>query len=122
MFDYLTPADRPVVDGLEEHEIVAAKDQPEYIPLRCLRSHGIEGNVMSRWTFTPDQRKAVAEGADIFLTLMTFHRPLQPILLAVSDAPNKDYFEALFGLKPHVPIPAENDGMLEKEAQCKLSQ
>jgi hypothetical protein len=100
MFEYLKPADRPVVDGLEKHEVVYAKDQPEYLPLRTLRSNTREAQVMSRWTLTPEQRKAVAEGADIFLTLLTFGSPLQPITLAVSDNPNKDYFEHSFNLIP----------------------
>ncbi|HWQ97243.1 MAG TPA: hypothetical protein VN538_03995 [Clostridia bacterium] len=101
-FDYLLPADRPVVDGLEKHEVVYAKDQPEYLPLRCLRSVSADVKVMSRWTLTPEQRKAVAEGADIFLTLFTFGQPLQPIILAVSDNPNPAYFESYFNLVPVV--------------------
>lgn len=96
MFEYLTPADRPVVDGLESHEVVFARDQPQYIPLRCLRAETPEGDVMSRWTLTPEQRKAVTDGADIFLTLQTFGNPLQPILVAVSDSPNAAYFAARF--------------------------
>jgi hypothetical protein len=98
IFQYLQPAQRPVIDGLEEHEVVYAKDQPEYLPLRSLRSNNRNVYVMSRWTLTPEQRKAVADGADIFLTLMTFGEPLQPILLAVSDNPNADYFRSNFNL------------------------
>ena len=85
MLDYLQPRDGPVVDGLASHEVVYAKDQPEYNPLRTLRSDGPMGRVISRWTLTPEQRKAVAEGADVFLELSTFHKPLQPIRIAVSD-------------------------------------
>jgi hypothetical protein len=98
MFEYLKPAQRPVIDGLEEHEVVYAKDQPQYLPLRSLRSNNRNVDVMSRWTLTPEQRKAVADGADIFLTLMTFGNPLQPILMAVSDNPNLDYFRHTFNL------------------------
>lgn len=92
MFEYLQPADRPVIDGLEKHEIVMAKDQPEYNPLRCLLGNTPEGERLSRWTLTEDQRKAVANGADIFLELLTFNRPMNPIRLAVSDNPNPDFF------------------------------
>lgn len=86
MFEYLSPADRPVVHGLEDKEVVYAKDQPEYIPLRTLVSQTEEREVISRWTFTDEQRKAIAEGADVFLILMTFGAPLQPIKMAVSDS------------------------------------
>lgn len=99
MFEYLKPADRPVVDGLEKHEVVFAKDQPQYVPLRCLRGARPDGEVMSRWSLTLEQRKAVAEGADIFLSLLTFNGPLQPIIMAVGDTPNELYFREHFNLK-----------------------
>jgi hypothetical protein len=83
--DYLLPKDGPVFDGLESKEVVYAKDQPEYIPLRTLVYAGRDTKVISRWTLTDEQRKAVAEGADIFLMLFTFGHPLQPIQMAVSD-------------------------------------
>jgi hypothetical protein len=83
MFDYLSPRNGPVIDGLESQEVVYAKDQPKYIPLRTLKSRSPQGAVLSRWTLTPEQRKAVTEGADIFLELLTFHRPLQPIRIAI---------------------------------------
>lgn len=82
---YLSPADRPVVDGLEAQEVVYAKDQPEYIPLRTLRSNTAEARVLSRWALTPEQREAVAAGADIYLELLTFGNPLQPILMSVGE-------------------------------------
>lgn len=85
MFDYLQPKDGPVVDGLEDEEIVYAKDQPEYIPLRTLKSSARSGAVISRWSPTEEQRKAIADGADIFLEMWTFHQPLQPIRMSISD-------------------------------------
>lgn len=85
MFDYLSIKDGPVVEGLEHLEVVYAKHQPEYLPLRSLVSSDNMGAVISRWTFTPEQRKSIAEGADIFLEVNTFHQPLQPIRIAVSD-------------------------------------
>ena len=85
--DYLQPFDGPVVVGRESEEVVFAKDQPEYIPLRTLayETYPNSGDirVMSRWTLTPEQRKKVSEGSDIFLTLLTFGGPLQPILMGI---------------------------------------
>ena len=85
MFDYLSPKDGPVIDGMESREVVYAKNQPEYIPLRTLPEGGPMGGVVSRWTLTPEQRKLVADGADIFLELSTFHGPLQPIRMGIGD-------------------------------------
>jgi hypothetical protein len=77
----------PVVPGLEQHEVVYAKDQPQYIPLPTLRSR--DGRVMSRWAFTPEERQQIANGADLYLTLHTFLGPLQPIqveIISVDDS------------------------------------
>jgi hypothetical protein len=112
MFEYLSPADRPVINALEAHEVVYAKDQPEYIPLRTLRGNTPEVPVLSRWTLTPEQRKAVADGADIFLQLLTFGNPLQPIVMAVSDKPNPDYFRERLQL----PCQPESSLLLGKSA------
>ncbi len=80
----LRPKDGPVVSELEALEIVFAKDQPEYTPLRVLRSSAPHGNVLSRWTLTAQQRKLVAEGADIFLSVRTFGMHLQPVQMLVA--------------------------------------
>lgn len=98
MFEYLQPADRPVIDGLEPYEFVMAEKQAEYNPLRCLPGATREGERLSRWTFTPEQRQAIANGADIFLELYTFNGPMQPIRIAVSDNPNPDFFREAYRL------------------------
>ena len=86
MISYLSPAEGPVVPGFESQEIVYAKDQPQYRPLRTLVSDpGSEHRVISRWSPTEEQRKALSEGKDIFLELLTFGNPLQPILMWVAD-------------------------------------
>lgn len=85
MFQYLKPKDGPVFDGLQHKEVVYARIQPQYIPLRTLVSAGADRKVISRWTLTEEQRKAVADGADIFLQLLTFGDPLQPIIMAVGS-------------------------------------
>lgn len=116
MFDYLSPRDGAVVDGLESEELVYAKDQPEYIPLRTLKAVGAQGQVLSRWTLTEDQRKAVAAGADIFLELSTFNRPLQPIRMAISDASgNKfsDWFKVCMLNKPVTAVEQHDETFLK---------
>ena len=85
MYEFLSPRNGPVIDGRESEEVVYAKDQPQYQPLRTLVNFDSERRVTSRWTLTDEQRKAVYEGADIFLELLTFGQPLQPIRLAIGD-------------------------------------
>jgi hypothetical protein len=85
MISYLKPKDGPVINGHESDEIVYAEDQPQYIPLRTLVGSDRDRKVLSRWSPNPEQRKALAEGADIYLQLLTFGDPLQPILMFIGD-------------------------------------
>lgn len=60
--------------------IIYAADQPQYRPLDTVKLEGGEGRVISRWSLTAEERKAVAEGADLYLQQLTFNTSLQPIL------------------------------------------
>jgi hypothetical protein len=44
MFEFLHPHNGPVIDGLEKWEVVMAKDQPQYSPLRCLVGNTEQGS------------------------------------------------------------------------------
>ncbi len=79
-FHYLQAASDFVVKELKDRQVVYAEDQPEYL-------------VLSRWPLTSEQRAAIAAGADIYLELLTFNRPLQPIVMFVADQVNVDYFK-----------------------------
>lgn len=98
MFSFLQPHDGPVVRELESKEIIYAAHQPEYNPLRVLRSTSVQGAVLSRWTLTPEQRQAIANGADIYLELLTFGFPLTPIRVAVGQDVDPDYIREQFGI------------------------
>jgi len=96
-FDFMKSYDGPVVEGAEELEVVYAADQPQYNPLRVLRTNTAEGAVLSRWTLTDVQRDMVAGGGDIYLELLTFGAPLQPIRMAVGrDVSFSDLARARF--------------------------
>lgn len=69
-------------------QVVYAEHQPEYLPLPSIRYPGNpQGPVTSRWSFTEEERRAIADGADLYLTLLTFHQPLQPVLMQVFTDP-----------------------------------
>lgn len=97
-FHYLMAADT-VHKDLKGYEVVYAKDQPEYLPLATIRSNYRDGAVLSRWPLTREQRKAVANGADIYLELLTFGHTLHPIKMFVTDVLNVEYIKADYGLK-----------------------
>jgi len=74
----------PVVPGLEKYEIQLGGPevgQPEYQGLPALRSP--DGRVLTRWTFTKEERAAIANGADLFTTCLTLNHPFQPIMVTV---------------------------------------
>jgi hypothetical protein len=87
MFDYLSASIGPVVEGLEDFEKIYALEQAEYIPLRTLP--GEDGqSAITRWGLSDAQRKAIAEGADIFLEVIHFRGPLAPVRMAIGKQEN----------------------------------
>ena len=69
----------PVVAGSTLSEIIFAKDQPQYRPLPVLKD--INGTLVSRWRLGWIERLRVLFRGDLYLTIMTFNKPLQPVLL-----------------------------------------
>ncbi|NGO50483.1 hypothetical protein [Allomesorhizobium camelthorni] len=86
MFDFVEPHSGPVVVGLEKFETVYAKDQPQYRPLRTLPARN-GTSAISRFHFTDAQRKAIADGADLYLELLHFGGPLAPSLMMIMSEP-----------------------------------
>lgn len=65
-----------------ESEIVIAKDQPPYIPLPAVvTSNGI----VTRWKPTFSERLKLIFGGSLYLQVLTFGRPLQPVKLSVEE-------------------------------------
>lgn len=61
--------------------VVLAETQPQYLSLPSILTP--TGIVISRWTFTTEERARIASGEDMYLTVHTFgHRP-QPVDLSV---------------------------------------
>jgi len=73
----------------DSQEVIFAKDQPEYAPLPAAIVKRDEGQaVVTRWRFTDEERAAIANGADLYLELLTFGQPLQPIRMLVGEEPD----------------------------------
>ena len=76
----------PVVPRSDLPEQVFAKDQPGYIPLPA--HVGPDGTVTTRWRLSFIERLTVLIGGSIWLQVLTFDEPLQPVKLMV-DCPIK---------------------------------
>jgi hypothetical protein len=82
MFEYLSASIGPVVEGLEDFEKIYALEQGQYIPLRTLPGENGD-SAITKWELSEEQRKAIAEGADILLEVLHFKGPLAPVRLMV---------------------------------------
>lgn len=77
----MTPIEE-IIPGfkLPENELaIYAKDQPEYVPLPMWK--GPDGLRVSRWQLTWKERLQVLLGGSLWLSVLTFERPLQPVKL-----------------------------------------
>jgi hypothetical protein len=73
----------PVMPGSEPIEIILGKDQPEYMPLPVVYLNSPSVPMLSRWRLSEEERAAVAEGADIVLTQLTFGGLFRPVNLQI---------------------------------------
>ena len=71
----------PVIDSPYIHEVVYAKDQPEYIPLPVVKQRN--GVLTSRWKLSWKERLRVLFSGSIYLQICTFNQPLQPSRVSV---------------------------------------
>lgn len=78
----------PVEPNIEVPEgwrrVVYAEHQKEYLPLPCLQENASTGHVITRWSLTWKERLYILFTGELWLTLLTFHKPLQPILLKLN--------------------------------------
>lgn len=63
------------------HNIVYAKDQPQYLPLPALKIDSPRGEVISCWKMTFRERLKVLFTGKIWLSMWSFNKPLTPCLL-----------------------------------------
>lgn len=67
----------------EGQHVVYAAGQPEYQPLPAWKKPG--GEVVSRWRLTWRERLSVLFGRDLYVEVLTFNAPLQPIFMTFSE-------------------------------------
>ncbi len=67
----------PISLGYPDHEVIYAKDQPEYIPLPAYKWK--DGTVVTKWQLTWKERFLILFNGHFFFSILTFNNPLQPI-------------------------------------------
>lgn len=67
-----------------ETNAIYGEGQPQYEPLPVLLFPN--GQVISCWQLSEEEKKRVAETGQIWLSQLTFNRPLQPVFMTVEKA------------------------------------
>ena len=76
----MSPAS-PVFPDLDLPETVFAKNQPEYLPLPSYRTD--DGIVVTRWKLSFAERLTLLFSGNLWLSVLTYNRPLQPVKIEV---------------------------------------
>ena len=74
----------------KEQNVVFAKDQKEYLPLPAYKEQSTEGYVVSCWKLSFLERLKLLFFGKLWVNVMTFNHPLQPMYFTVSK---KDIFQ-----------------------------
>ena len=70
----------PVIPDENHNEIIVAEHQDEY---ENLPSIPIENGILTRWKLSDEEKAIVAETGDVYLFMLTFGKPVTPIMLTV---------------------------------------
>jgi hypothetical protein len=63
----------------KEQNVTYAENQKEYLPLPAYRDES--GRVVTCWKLSPEELEEVSETGVIWLDMLTFNQPLQPVML-----------------------------------------
>lgn len=78
--DIVDPRVDPLLVPEGSKAVVIAEHQDEYRDLPSIRTP--DGQVITRWTLTDQERLAVSMGEDIYITLLS-HGPINPLFATV---------------------------------------
>ena len=63
--------------------IVYGAKQPEYIPLPAEYRGGKSGEILTCWELSPEELQRIQETGKIWVGVLTFGQPLQPLYVSV---------------------------------------
>lgn len=78
--DITDPRIDPALVPAGSRAVVIAEHQDEYRDLPSVRTP--DGQVITRWTLTDEERLAILKGADVFVTLLSAG-PINPFFVTV---------------------------------------
>jgi hypothetical protein len=72
--------------NFKEANVTFAKDQPEYQPLPAFRADSQDGEVITCWNLSFSERLRILFKGEIWLSLLTFNKPLTPCFLTTKKS------------------------------------
>lgn len=69
--------------NFDKANVVFAANQPQYKPLPAEYRGGKSGEILTCWELSPEEIERVKETGKIWLSVLTFGQPLQPVYLSV---------------------------------------
>ena len=69
--------------------IMAEQQQDTYQPLPSIKTP--QGCVITRWALSDVERRAIFDGADVFVAIHTFNAPQQPIQVMIGRSNTIDW-------------------------------
>jgi hypothetical protein len=84
--------------NFKEVNVTFAKDQPEYLPLPAYRWNDSMGKITCCWKLSFFERLVILFTGNLWHSVLTFNKPLQPQLLEIK----KPFF---FQIPPAPPCP-----------------
>lgn len=74
---------RPIAPRTGAPEATIAEEQEEYMPITVALyeyPNGARG-LLTRWTFTPEERAQIAAGEDVYVHQLNFGTPMTPLIV-----------------------------------------
>lgn len=72
--------------NFKQANVIFAKDQPEYNPLPAYKiPEDPEGTIITKWELTPEELNEINETGCLYLKVLTFNYPPQPVLLTTQN-------------------------------------
>jgi hypothetical protein len=78
--DIVDPRVHPALVPAGSRAVVIAEKQDEYRDLPSVRTPG--GQVITRWTLSDEERKAILLGEDVYVTILS-HGAINPLFVTV---------------------------------------
>lgn len=71
----------PIIPGNDVPVVEFGVGQAQYKPLPAVRLEDANGTIVTRWHLSWLERLQVLLGGSIWLTMLTFHKPVTPVML-----------------------------------------